>query len=394
MRIAITGFRFHAVGGLEGVSRSIAAALAADHEVDCLALHESASDSDAVSNVRDGFRVVPFAPRNAVLRSLYHRLPTAFRRGRLAKQLAVANLVIAAHAHTLPLVMPLLASLPSPPPVICWLHGLEVWGQMGLSTAPWLRQADRLVAVSHYTAGTVAPLLDGGKLPDVIANPVETDLFQPVSDPSLIRRNTILSVGRHDDDCRGKGYDVLIDALGLLRGSRPDLDLRLTITGTGPLLEDHRRRIAERGVADRVTLTGRVTRDELIRLYATTDIFAFPSRLMDHAGCTLGEGFGLVNAEAAASGRPVLTSTHGGCPETVIDGVTGFAVDPTSASAVASAIARLFDMPQEERDAMGARGRANAIERFSQERFAAAVRRLAAETSDSPRPRHPELVAS
>jgi len=394
MQIAVVGFRFHAIGGLEGVSRSIATALAADHDVECLALHESDSGHLPGPGSADRFKIIPLAPRTAIIRSLYHRLPRVFRQTRLAQHLARANLIITAHAHTLPLVLPLLASLPSPPPVISWLHGLEVWGEMGLSSAPWLRQADRLVAVSRYTADTVAPLLHGAAPPEVIANPVDTDLFQPVADLSSIRRNTILSVGRHDDDCRGKGYDMLIDAVSLLRGSRPDLDLRLTITGEGPLLEDHRRRIAERGVADRVTLTGRVTRDELIRLYQTTDIFAFPSRLMDHAGCTLGEGFGLVNTEAAASGRPVLTSTHGGCPETVIDGVTGFAVDPTSAAAVASTIARLFDMTPEERDAMGARGRANAIERFSHERFAAAVRRLAAETFASPRPRHPELVAS
>jgi glycosyltransferase involved in cell wall biosynthesis len=73
----------------------------------------------------------------------------------------------------------------------------------------------------------------------------------------------------------------------------------------------------------------------------------------------------VVNAEAAACGRPVITSTHGGCPETIIDAVTGFAVDPTSPAEVAAKIAALFDMSANERDAMGGRGRAMAVERFS-----------------------------
>jgi glycosyltransferase involved in cell wall biosynthesis len=108
-----------------------------------------------------------------------------------------------------------------------------------------------------------------------------------------------------------------------------------------------------------------VSRSELIRLYKTTDTFAFPSRLVDRDGDQYGEGFGVVNVEAAAAGRPVITSTHGGCPETVIDGQTGFTVDPTSPLAAAAAIEKLFDMPPAARDEMGRRGRQMAVEQFS-----------------------------
>jgi phosphatidylinositol alpha-1,6-mannosyltransferase len=114
-----------------------------------------------------------------------------------------------------------------------------------------------------------------------------------------------------------------------------------------------------------VGFTGKVSKDELRRLYATSDVFAFPSRLKRRGNTIHGEGFGVVNIEAAACGRPVLTSTHGGCPETILDGVTGILVDPTSVEAVAAGLEQMFRMTPAERDAMGQRGRQHVLEQFS-----------------------------
>ena len=210
-------------------------------------------------------------------------------------------------------------------------------------------------------------MMPGHLRPEVIHNPVDTELFKPVDSATgeTVRRNSILTVGRHDADSFHKGYDVLIEAMGLLRDRRPELPLQLTITGAGELLARHRDQIGSLALEDRVLLAGKVPRSELIRLYRTTDTFAFPSRLVDREGDQYGEGFGVVNVEAAAAGRPVITSTHGGCPETVIDGVTGFTVDPTSPLAAAAAIEKIFDMSPGARDEMGRRGRQMAVEQFS-----------------------------
>ena len=360
MRIRVIGFNFSAIGGLEIVSKAIASVLGLrGHEVECLALHESGTVAT------DGYRIVGMVPGFVGARSLAHRMPALFPKTRLRNHLRDADIVIAAHAQTLPTLLPVLESLPSRPTVVTWLHGREVWARLGLKLAPWLHKSDHLVAVSHFTADTIRQLLPEAVRPRVIHNPVDTAVFFPAPSPADIRRHHILTVGRHDADSHHKGYDVLIEAMGLLRRSRPDLPLKLTITGTGPLLESHRRQIADRSLGDVVSLAGRVSRDTLRSLYQATDLFAFPSRLESANGEEFGEGFGVVNAEAAACGRPVLTSTHGGCPETLIDGITGFAIDPTSPALVARTIAAIFDMPAEERDAMGARGRAMAVERFS-----------------------------
>lgn len=360
LRIGVIGFNFNAIGGLEIVSKAIAGVLARrGHDVACLSLHETGAHSS------DGVRIIGAVPSIPGFRTLIHRFPALNTSAKMRRLLSASDVVIAAHAHVLPLVMPIIDSLPKRPLVIGWLHGREVWGRLGADIAPQLAQADHLVAVSHFTADTVKALLPSAPRPRVIHNPVNTDIFVPASSPAAIRRHHVLTVGRHDLDSRHKGYAVLIEAMHLLRRKRPDLPLRLTITGSGPLLAEHERQIAALGVADIVSLAGRVSRDGLRGLYQTTDVFAFPSRHETIGDEQFGEGFGVVNTEAAACGRPVITSTHGGCPETVLDGVTGFTVDPTSSEAVAFRLATLFDMPAEDRDAMGARGRAMAIERFS-----------------------------
>ena len=83
-----------------------------------------------------------------------------------------------------------------------------------------------------------------------------------------------------------------------------------------------------------------------------------------------------MNAEAAACGRPVITSSHGGCPETVNDSVTGFVIDPTSPEKLAAKIALLFDLSADDRDAMGQRGREMAVQQFSPQCFRRQVAEL------------------
>jgi glycosyltransferase involved in cell wall biosynthesis len=360
MKIRVVGFNFSAIGGLEIVSKAIAGVLAAQgHDVACVALHESGIVAG------DGFPIVGIVPGFFGARTLAHRMPAFLPKTRLRSYLRDADVVIAAHAHTLRTVLPIVDALSSRPMLVSWLHGREVWARLGDEVAPWLRRSDQMVAVSHFTADKVHRLLPEMPRPTVIHNPVDTDVFVPAASPSDIQRNHILTVGRHDPDSHHKGYGALIEAMSLLRRNRPDLPLNLTITGTGPLLEKHRQQIADRDLGSVVSLAGRVSRDTLRSLYQTTDLFAFPSRHESTNGQEFGEGFGVVNAEAAACGRPVITSTHGGCSETVIDGVTGFAIDPTSPDLLARKIAAVFDMSADDRDAMGARGRAMAVERFS-----------------------------
>ncbi len=69
------------------------------------------------------------------------------------------------------------------------------------------------------------------------------------------------------------------------------------------------------------------------------------------------EGMSNVILEAAASGRPVITTDHPGCREGVDDGVTGYIVPVRDAAALKEAVEKLLSLTREERAEMGLRGR-------------------------------------
>ncbi|MCK4323355.1 MAG: glycosyltransferase family 4 protein, partial [Armatimonadetes bacterium] len=106
-----------------------------------------------------------------------------------------------------------------------------------------------------------------------------------------------------------KGLPLVIDALALM-----EHPARLVIVGRGD--EEFFARLAqERGVADRVLFAG-VT-DSIVEYYAAADCLVMPAR---------GEAFGLVVAEAAGCGLPLVTTDIGAADELVENGVSGFRV--------------------------------------------------------------------
>ena len=62
-----------------------------------------------------------------------------------------------------------------------------------------------------------------------------------------------------------------------------------------------------------------ISREEAIALYSQATVFCCPS---------IYEPFGIINLEAMACGTPVVASAVGGITEVVVDGETGFLVDP------------------------------------------------------------------
>jgi glycosyltransferase involved in cell wall biosynthesis len=69
--------------------------------------------------------------------------------------------------------------------------------------------------------------------------------------------------------------------------------------------------------------------------------------------------------EAAACGLPIVTTDVPGCREVVTDGVNGLLIPPRSAEALAAAIKRLCEHPQ-ERVRMGQAGREAVLNEFDQ----------------------------
>jgi phosphatidylinositol alpha-1,6-mannosyltransferase len=196
--------------------------------------------------------------------------------------------------------------------------------------------------------------------------PVEE--FVPASDGDAVSIKQSLGIDGELVVCLGrlvprKGQDVLIEALALLSAEFPSLHLALI--GEGRMQTRLYDRAQRRGVGDRVHLTGALVDSAVQEWLQAADLFASPCR--SRWGGMEVEGFGIVFAEAALCGLPVIAGRSGGAPEAVIEGETGMVVDGRSAGQVAAALAYILRQSPTERRAMGAKGRDLALSRHTPE---------------------------
>jgi phosphatidylinositol alpha-1,6-mannosyltransferase len=229
-----------------------------------------------------------------------------------------------------------------------------------------LRGASAVVAAGTYPARE-ATRAAASALPGVVIPPgVDHERFQPCDDDerALIRkrfgldpdRPLVLGVSRL---VPRKGFDVVIDAARALDG------VQLAIAGAGR----DRDRLERLGVGD-VAFLGRVPDDELPALYAAADVFAMCCH--DRWWGLEAEGFGIVFLEAAACGVPSVAGRSGGSHEAVVDGVTGFVVEPRDVNAVRVAIGRLC-ADSELRARMGRAARERAATEYAYDRLVASL---------------------
>ncbi len=152
-----------------------------------------------------------------------------------------------------------------------------------------------------------------------------------------------------------KGQRDLIAAAPHVLERHPDV--RFVVAGEGEL-RDELERLAE-PLGDRFTFLG--AREDVPDLLASFDVFAFPSRF---------EGLCLAVIEAQAAGVPVVATPVGGIRETVVEGETGWLVEPRDVEALAERISWCLDNPNEPRR-VAAEAQRRVLERFSVDRMVA-----------------------
>lgn len=255
-----------------------------------------------------------------------------------------------------------------------------------LSTAPGYHLArwalEGASAVFSNMAGDVAQLrelLPPGRLGHVPPS-VDSTLFRPdpdaraawrrehgvPQDAPLVACAAMLRPGRKLESAR-----FLVESLSALPSRHAPW---LALAGGG---EGHAElaALARRALGERALLPGALPREQVARLLAAADLFAYPG---------LDEGFGLVYLEAQAAGLPVAALRDGGVPDAVADGEAGLLTPPGDRAAYAAALAALLD-DAGLRARLGAAGRRRALERHDPARnYGAVVSRceaLAAEAS-------------
>ena len=225
----------------------------------------------------------------------------------------------------------------------------------------------RFLAVSQYSAGVLgAP----AARTSVIYGGADPARFRP--DPDA-RRAGVLFVGRFTPH---KGLDRLLDAL-------PE-GVSLTCAGTfghdpAPPESGYGDRLRRRAAAldGRVTFAEGVPDDDLPALYRQARVFVLPSVDENCYGrrVAVSELLGLSVLEAMASGTPVVCSRLGGVPEVVVDGETGYLVEPGDVAGLRARLEELLGDPARA-ERMGRAARETVMARFTWE--ACAGRCLAA----------------
>lgn len=224
--------------------------------------------------------------------------------------------------------------------LIVWFHSDVIrpsW-RYRLFYRPFLRfalsRAVRIV-VSSPALGASAPELQDFQ-PKCTVIPFGIEAQNPdASDAILTRaaeirreanRPIVLFVGRL---VPYKGVDVLLEALA-------GLDAVGMIVGDGPVRAELEAQARTLAISGRVRFSGPVADDELAALYRACDVFVLPS-------VTRQEAFGVVQLEAMAAGKPVVSTDLGtGVGWVNRDGETGYVVPPRDPAALGEAVRRLL----------------------------------------------------
>ena len=208
-------------------------------------------------------------------------------------------------------------------------------------------RTDGFIAVSREIAGRLRAEGIGAELIAVIPNAIAI-APESVASGGALRRSLglpdgatlVAAVGRL---VPAKGYADLIDAIALL----DDPSVHVVIAGEGESRRAIEARIESRGLSRRIRLLGAVEPAQALRWIQCSDLFVMAS---------VTEGTPVALLEAAALAKPIVTTSAGGIPDIVQDGVHARIVPPAVPEALASAIRSTLSDP-EAAQAMGDRAR-------------------------------------
>ena len=260
--------------------------------------------------------------------------------------------VIVNHLHLAPAALALAARGAS---LLTMVQGVEAWKPLTWLQRVALDRSERIVAVSAYSRDRfrAANRHFAQRRIDVChlgLEPIVTSQGPAEWVPSA------LIVGRMARDERYKGHDLLIDIWRDVAAAIPGAVLRVVGDGDDrPRLEQ---KAATMNLGRHIEFLGRISDEQLAREYQRCTAVVMPSR---------GEGFGLVFIEAMRAARGCIGG-HGSASEIIVDGDTGFLVDPENGAGLRQAVVRML-RDRTGTVAMGIRGRARFLQHFTEDQF-------------------------
>jgi glycosyltransferase involved in cell wall biosynthesis len=216
------------------------------------------------------------------------------------------------------------------------------WMQMRLTVRATARRAAEIITLSDYSRSDIAKTYGIPPERITVTPAAASPRFARVTNGNEIKRvRESYGIGRDYilSLCSiqpRKNLVRLIEAYSSLRRSRPVGEFpQLVLAGKRAWLDRETIRAAEVNSVDRdILFTGYVPDLELPALYSGAICFVYPSYF---------EGFGLPLLEAMQCGVPVIAGNRTSVPEVIGD--AGVLVDPFDEGELATAIARVIDIP-------------------------------------------------
>lgn len=192
---------------------------------------------------------------------------------------------------------------------------------------PRIREAQHRAVVVLTQNAETADRIASRRAPTVLPNAVSVRV--PEAIVPATRDNTVVTVARMT---AWKGVRLAVEAFAAMETT----EARLIVIGRGAQFDRIRRAAASLGVADRVSFTGRLPRNEVLRIVAR-------ARALVHAA--LHEEAGLAVSEALSYGTPVVCIDRGGPPELLKcwPDVPSRAIEPRSRPRTVQALAGALD---------------------------------------------------
>ena len=229
----------------------------------------------------------------------------------------------------------------------------------------YLRYVDKVFAISASLKNLLAQngikseVLHNGIDAGAWTKPLESDIQNFKKKFGITDKRVVFFGGRLSG---AKGGLQIIKTFSHVIKLLPNKDAVLVIAGR----ETHGKHKMEEfiknfGVSDYVVFTGWLGREEMKTAFFVSDVCVTPSIYFDP--------FNLFNIEAMAAGKPVVGTCFGGTPEIVIDGQTGYIVNPLDNEDMGRKICELVS-DAEKSAVFGKNGRKRVEEFFSLEKQA------------------------
>ncbi|MEV4284649.1 glycosyltransferase family 4 protein [Nonomuraea bangladeshensis] len=318
-------------GGVKQHIDDLTQALAAQgHDVSVIA--PAADDDELPPYVTGAGRAVPVPYNGSVARMSFGFLSAA----RVRRWVRTGDFDVL-HIHE-PLIPSLgvLACWAARGPIVATFHASFSRSRAIAVAEPLLRSAlEKLtgrIAVSDAARKSLVEQFGGDAV--LIPNGVTVDRYaraEPLEGWGPDGR-TIGFLGRMDEE--RKGLPILLEAFAVLAADRPEV--KLLVAGPGDE-KDVYEKIPAR-FHDRVTVLGMVSEADKIRAYHSVDVFCAPN--------TRGESFGIVLAEAMASGATVLASDIPAFRKVLGDGQAGALFANGDSASLAREAGALLDAPE------------------------------------------------